>query len=79
MTQPAKSVEYRTRPCTHNKYGTTLEPGRLSGWETESSQFTTTIEIDSGRNYVEFAQMASRPMLTLAQNKCISLLIFSLA
>jgi hypothetical protein len=79
MTQPAEATAYGITLCTWNKYRTMREPDRLSGWENESSQITTTIEIDSDRKPVELVQMVSRPLLTLVQNESIYLLLFSLA
>jgi hypothetical protein len=79
MTQPAKGTEYKINPCTRNEYGITQVPSRVSGWDTKGSQFTATIEIDPGRNYVELVQTVIIPMLTLVQNKIIYLLLFSLS
>jgi hypothetical protein len=44
----------------------------------KGSQFTATIETDSGRKSAELVQMVSRPLLTLVPNKVTYLLLFSL-
>jgi hypothetical protein len=62
--------------------GTNMEQlgnrGDLIDESLKGSQFTATIETDSGRKSVELVQMVTRPLLTLVQNKSTSLLLFSL-
>jgi hypothetical protein len=51
---------------------------RVAG-DLKGSQFKATTETDAGRNYVELVQKVGRSMLTMVQNECTSLLLFSLA
>jgi hypothetical protein len=66
MTQPAKDTECGNNLRMQNEYITTREPSRVSGWKTKGSQFTATIGIESGRNYVELVQMTVK-LLPLPQ------------
>jgi hypothetical protein len=51
----------------------------LVAGDLKGSQFTATTETDAGRKSIDLVQMVSRPLLTPVQNKCTSLLLFSLA